>query len=49
MGGRFIQENAKVECHGKTFEGLGLVGYDNGQKKFTAVRVCACAAPSPTA
>ena len=40
MGGRFLQENVKTECHGKTFEGLGLVGYDPGQKKFTAVRVC---------
>jgi Protein of unknown function (DUF1579) len=40
MGGRFIQESVKGEYHGKTFEGLGLLGYDNAQKKFTAVRVC---------
>jgi hypothetical protein len=40
MGGRFIQESVKGECHGKTFEGLGLLGYDSAQKKFTAVRVC---------
>ena len=24
----------------KTFEGLGLLGYDAGQKKFTSVRAC---------
>jgi hypothetical protein len=40
MGGRFVQETVKVECHGKTFEGLGLLGYDNAQKKFTAVKAC---------
>jgi len=40
MGGRFIQESVKGECHGKTFEGMGLLGYDSVQKKFTAVRVC---------
>jgi hypothetical protein len=40
MGGRFVQETVKVECHGKTFEGLGLLGYDNAQKKFTRVLAC---------
>jgi hypothetical protein len=40
LGGRFVQESAKVQCHGKTFEGLGLLGYDRGQKKFTTVRAC---------
>src|SRR5262249_53675988 len=42
MGGRFVQETVKGECctTGKTFEGLGLLGYDNGQKKFTSVRAC---------
>ena len=40
MGGRFIQESVQGECHGKVFEGLGLLGYDNAQKKFTAVRAC---------
>jgi hypothetical protein len=40
MGGRFIQETVQIDCHGKTFEGMGLVGYDAGQKKFTAVKVC---------
>ena len=40
MGGRFIQETLKFEAGGKTFEGMGLLGYDSGQKKFSAVRVC---------
>jgi len=40
MGGRFIQESVKGECHGKAFEGMGLLGYDSAQKKFTTVRVC---------
>ena len=36
MGGRFVQETVRGECSksGKTFEGLGLLGYDRGQKKF---------------
>jgi Protein of unknown function (DUF1579) len=42
MDGRFIQETARGECvkTGKTFEGMGLVGYDAGQKKFTVVKAC---------
>jgi hypothetical protein len=41
MGGRFVQETVKGKCEcGNTFEGLGLLGYDNAQKKFTATRVC---------
>ena len=41
MGGRFVQETIKGTCgRGKTFEGLGLLGYDNAQKKFTATRAC---------
>jgi hypothetical protein len=42
MDGRFVQETARGECAktGKTFEGLGLLGYDAGQKKFTSVRAC---------
>src|SRR5262245_29434084 len=42
MGGRFLQETAKGECAktGKTFEGLGLLGYDRAQKKFTSVKAC---------
>lgn len=40
MGGRFVQETVKIEANGKSFEGMGLIGYDNAQKKFTTVRVC---------
>jgi hypothetical protein len=40
MGGRFVQENVQINCQGKKFEGMGLVGYDAVQKKFTAVKVC---------
>jgi hypothetical protein len=40
MGGRFIQETVKVECGGKSFEGMGLVGYDSARKKFSVVKVC---------
>jgi hypothetical protein len=42
MDGRFVQETARGECAktGKTFEGLGLVGYDAGRKKFTVVKAC---------
>jgi hypothetical protein len=40
MGGRFVQETSKFEAGGKTFEGMGVLGYDAGQKKFTAVKVC---------
>jgi hypothetical protein len=34
LGGRFIQESAKSEMMGMPFEGTGLTGYDNIQKKF---------------
>jgi hypothetical protein len=40
MGGRFVQESAKIECDGKSFEAMGLLGYDSAQKKFTMVRAC---------
>jgi hypothetical protein len=42
MDGRFVQETARAACAktGKTFEGMGLVGYDAGLKKFTCVKVC---------
>jgi len=40
MGGRFVQQNVKTECNGKSFEGLGLLGYHPGEKKFTSVRAC---------
>jgi hypothetical protein len=42
MDGRFVQETARGQCAttGKTVEGLGLLGYDAAQKKFTGVRAC---------
>jgi hypothetical protein len=42
MDGRFVQESVRGECatSGKTFEGLGLLGYDAAQKKFTCVKAC---------
>jgi hypothetical protein len=42
MDGRFVQETVRGECckTGKTFEALGLLGYDRAQKKYTAVKAC---------
>jgi hypothetical protein len=40
MGGRFVQEAARSEFDGKTYEGTGLLGYDRARKQFTAVRAC---------
>jgi hypothetical protein len=42
MDGRFVQETVRGECckTGKTFESLGLLGYDRAQKKFTAMKAC---------
>jgi uncharacterized protein DUF1579 len=42
MDGRFVQEALRGQCAktGKTFEGMGLVGYDAGAKKFTCVKAC---------
>jgi hypothetical protein len=34
MGGRYIVDETKGEFGGMMFEGRGLTGYDNGQKKF---------------
>jgi hypothetical protein len=42
MDGRFVQETARGTCAktGKSFEGMGLLGYDAAQKKFTGVKAC---------
>jgi Protein of unknown function (DUF1579) len=40
MDGRFVQETVKGEANGKSFEGLGLIGYHSGEKKFSTVRAC---------
>ncbi len=34
LGGRFLQEEIKGEFMGQPFQGFGLTGYDNGQKKY---------------
>lgn len=42
LGGRFLEEKINaVDQDGKpAFEGRGLIGYDSGQKKYTASWVC---------
>jgi hypothetical protein len=40
LGGRFVQESLKGEYEGKSFEGVGLLGYHPGEKKFTRVGAC---------
>jgi Protein of unknown function (DUF1579) len=40
LGGRFVQETFKGEFDGKPFEGMGVLGYDSAQKKFTIARFC---------
>lgn len=37
MGNRFIQETVKGDMGGAMFEGLGLLGYDNGQKCYVSM------------
>ena len=39
---QLVQETVKGECStsSKTFEGMGLLGYDKAQKKFTTTPVC---------
>lgn len=34
LGGRFIQQQFRGKMEGQDFQGLGLSGYDNAQKKF---------------
>jgi hypothetical protein len=36
MGGRFLEESVKGEFSGSPFEGTGIIGYDNGAKKFVS-------------
>ena len=35
LGGRFVQEDFNGEFMGKTFQGIGITGYDNMKKKYT--------------
>ncbi len=37
LGGRFIQEDMKGEMMGMPYSGMGLLGYDNFNKKYTFV------------
>lgn len=37
MGGRFIRQTAKGTSMGQPFEGLGLIGFDNVQERFSTV------------
>jgi hypothetical protein len=39
FGGRFLHEQFKYDMDGEPLEWLGIYGYDNFQKKFTAVWV----------
>lgn len=39
LGGRFIQQEMKGEMMGMPFNGMGLMGYDNFNKKYTFVWV----------
>lgn len=36
LGGRFLRENVKGTFLGQPYEGLGLLGYDNNKKGYTA-------------
>lgn len=39
LGGRFVVEEVKCDLFGQPFEWVGLYGFDNQRKKFTAVWV----------
>jgi hypothetical protein len=39
LGGRFLQEEVKSQFFGQPFQGMGLTGYDNLQKKYTGIWV----------
>ena len=39
LGDRFIEETVKGDMDGKMFEGLGLLGYDNGLKCYVSMWV----------
>lgn len=36
LGGRFLKQKCTGDMMGKTFEGIGLTGYDNQSKKYTS-------------
>jgi hypothetical protein len=35
LGGRFLNERVEGKAMGKAFTGLGVIGFDNGKKKYT--------------
>jgi len=37
FGGRFVQDTVQNEKPNPNFKGMGLIGYDNTQKKYTSV------------
>ena len=37
MGGRYLQQRFQGDYNGMKFEGMGLTGYDNAQKKYVGV------------
>lgn len=37
LDGRFVQEKVESEFLGQSFEGIGLIGYDNTREQFTMV------------
>ncbi len=37
LGGRFLEENFEGEVAGEKFQGMGLMGYDNGDREFKFV------------
>lgn len=37
LGGRFIQEEFAGQSGGERYEGIGILGYDNGAEQFTSV------------
>jgi hypothetical protein len=37
LGGRFLQENFEGEAAGEKFQGMGVMGYDNGARQFKFV------------
>ncbi len=37
MGGRYLQHMVKGMSMGQPFEGMGLIGYDNAQKKYQTI------------
>jgi hypothetical protein len=37
MGGRYLRQDFRGEFEGNKFQGMGLTGYDNAQKKYVGI------------